>query len=152
MSRIPDLGSDLKHLPVVLSEYQKQLDDVEAHLILEGKRLEVANKENPTWHHFYDARRVELKTLVDYLECRVQKVRGKLFKTYSEGYSKELSDRAKDKYIDNEPAYLTEYELFLEVRELFQKYEAVVRAFEVRGYALNNITRARVSEVHDVIL
>lgn len=151
-SRIPDLGEKFKGLPKVLAEYESALQDVDKHLSIQGKTIEAANRENPSWHSYYDQKRVELHTLVKYVEAQVARVRGKLFRSYTEAHQRELSDRAKDKYIDNEEAYLETYEILLEVKELYDKYQAVCDAFQTRGYALNNITKIRVASLEDVIL
>lgn len=154
MSRIPDLGAKLQHLPKILDGYEKALKDVVDHINIEGKTIEVANRENAHWQNYYDERRIELRTLVKYFEARVKKVRGKLFKSYTSGpkSNQQYSDRVKDKYIDNEDAYLTMYEVYLEVEEMYEKYEGAVKAFQTRGYALNNITKARVAQVESDII
>ena len=154
MSRIPELGLKLEQLPKILGEYEALLADVEGHVNIKGKTLEIANRENAAWQLYYDQRRIELRTLVKYFEMKVKKVRGKLFKSYTEGASsnREYSDRVKDKYIDNEEAYQTMFEVFLEVEELYEKYVGAVSAFQTRGYALNNITKARVASVESEII
>lgn len=149
MSRILDLGKKFEKLPDVLAEYDAPLDEAQRLLDLEGKTLEAANRENPSWQVYYDNKRIELKTLVDYLEARVAATRGRLFKSYTEAHQRDMSDRAKDKYIDNEEAFLEMNEIYLEVREMYNRYQSVVDGFTARGYALNNITRARVADVHD---
>jgi hypothetical protein len=152
LSRIPDLGEGFKNIANVLSDFDIALDDADAILKIEGKSLERANKENPAWQAYYDQKRIELKTLLEYMEMQVQRTRGRLFKSYTETYPRELSDRAKDKYIDNEEAYLTIYEIYLEVKEMYNRYQAVVDAFTSRGYALNNITKIRVASLEDVMM
>ena len=116
------------------------------------KNLEHANREQPAWQSYYDQRRIELYALVKYYEGQINRVRGKLYKSYTETYSRELTDRAKDKYIDNEKSYLDMLEVYLEVKELYDRYDAVVEAFKSRGYALNNITKIRVASLEDVVV
>lgn len=152
MSKIPDLGKKNENLIQVLEHYEQELEQAEQILSLKGKRLEVANIENPSWQHFYDQRRIELYTLVKYFEAEVNRVRGKLFRSYKEQHSRELSEREINRYIDNEEAFLTMNEIYLEVKEVYEKYQAVVEAFRVRGYALNNITKIRVASLEDVEL
>jgi hypothetical protein len=160
LSRIHELGdpesSDHKikfaNLPAMLEQYERELAEAEQHLAIKGKKLEHANRENPTWQHYYDARRIELATLVKYMEMQVARVRGKLFKSYSEHNQRDFSDKAKNQMIDNEPAYLNVYELYLEVEEMYKKYQAVVDAFTSRGYALNNITKIRVAALEDAMV
>lgn len=152
MSRIRDLGKDLEHLPEVLAEYENHVSEASQQLSFKGKTLEAANRENPSWQLYYSLRLKELETIVSFIEQQVDRVRGALFKQYTEQYSRELSDRSKDKYIDNEQKYLNKRELYLEAKEVYEKYRTIVDAFEARGYALNNITRARVADVHTHIL
>lgn len=152
MSRIPDLGEGYKNLASVLADYDAALEEADSILNLDGKNLEQANKENPSWQAYYDQKRIELKTLVDYMEMQVNRVRGRLFKSYTETYPRDISDRVKDKYIDNEEAFLTTNEIYLEVREMYNRYQAIVDGFTSRGYALNNITKIRVSALEDVVL
>lgn len=152
MSRIPDLGEKFKNIPDIIAEYDFALSDYKDHLELKGKTIEQANRENPAWQSYYDERRIELKTLVDYMEAQVNRVKGRLFKSYTETYPRELSDRAKDKYIENEEAYLAVYEIYLEVKEMYNRYQSVVDSFTARAYALNNITKLRVASLEDAVL
>lgn len=152
MSLIPELGKGMSNLPAIIERYEADLQHAEATLSLEGKRLEAANKEQPAWQSYYDQRRIELYTLVKFIDAEVNRIRGTLFRSYTENYSRELTDRAKDKYIDHEQAYLDILELYLEVKELYDKYDSLVDAFRTRGFALNNITKIRVAAMEDVIL
>ncbi len=152
MSKVTEISGDLAKLPKVLGEYDKALEDVEDLIRIKGKKLEFANMENPAQQSYYDQKRIELKTLTDFMEMEVQRVRGKLFRKYKESHSRELGEREINQYINNEAAYLTKYQMYLEVKEMYQKYQAVVDAFTTRGYALNNITKARVASIEDAIL
>ncbi len=160
MSKIADLGDKkavnlkdrFKNLPSILAEYDEALEEAEPYLMLKGKTLVEANRENASRYAFYDERRVELKTLVEYIESQVQRVRGQLFRGFTEQYNRDLSDRAKDKYIDSEQAYLDIYEIYLEVKEMYDQYSSVVEAFKLQGYALRNITEARVASVENATI
>lgn len=160
MSRLSDLGDKksielkerFKNLPKILAEYEAELNNAEQDLEIKGKTLERANRENPSLYSYYDQRRMELKTLVDYMDNQVQRSRGRLFKTFTENNNRELSDRAKDKYIDGEQAYLDMYEIYLEVKDLYQQYDSVVEAFKLRGYALKNITEIRIAQLENTVL
>lgn len=161
MSRIADLGDNkstetkdkYKNLAKILGDYMNDLSEAEENLKIEGKSLEKANRENASWKFYYRQRLVELSTLTKYFEREIDRVRGKLFRSYSPpNFNIDLSDRAKDKYIDNEQAYLDINELFLEVKEIRDSYEAIVDAFTDRGYALKNITQARIAQLEDALL
>lgn len=154
MSIIDRLGKDYRNLPDILFEYENELkeDVIKVRLPIKGKNLEEANAEHAGWQYYYEARKADLRVLVKYFEARTSAARGKLFKSFTESYNRELSDRQKDKYIDNDPKYLAQYEVYLQIKEVYDRYEAICNAFLSRGYALNNITKIRVASLEDVII
>ena len=152
MSLLERLGKDYKNLPDILAEYEKGLEETESRIKIKGKNLEAANSEHAAWQLYYETRRAELSTLEKFFETRTLASRGKLFKKFTETYNRELSDRQKDHYINNEEAYLKQNEVYLEIREIYKKYEAVCDAYRTRGFALNNITKIRVARLEDVII
>lgn len=152
MSRILDLGKDNEKLFDLLVEYDEALKGIEDLIAIKGKNLEVANRENAAWAQYYDNKRVELKTLVDHFSLEIKRIRGKLYKSYTENHMVDLNERGKDRYIDTEPAYLQVAGLALEVQELYDKYVVATDAFKTRGYALNNITKAVVAQVQNHII
>lgn len=143
MSIVRQLGKNLEHFDTIMAGFQADLEQAKANLEIKGKNLEQANKEQASWRYFYDARKSELAALLKHFEVQLDKVRSRLFKGL-EKYPKDLSDRAKDKYIDNEQDYLDVHEVYLEVKEMHDKYAALSAAFEARGFALRNITEIRV--------
>ena len=152
MSRINDLGENNQNLPEIIDEYQTVLDQAKSNIQISGKRIDVANVEQASWLAYYDERRVELRTLDKWLEGEVARVRGRLFKSLTENNARDLSDRAKEKYIDTEVAYQNMNAVYLEVHEMYELFMSIVEAFRARGFALNNITRLKVAQVDDVQL
>lgn len=150
MSRIPDLGEKYCKLPAILEEYEGEIDLVEDRLRIKGKLIEEAQREQCSWPIFYEARRVELKTLVKYFDDQVSKVRGALVRRYTEEYSRSLGERAINSYIDADTSYLKMRELYLEVEELYEKYAAIADAFTKRGFALRDLTTAKVNQLHQL--
>lgn len=152
MSRITDLGEHNQMLPTIVAEYDDALDNVKEKIEIKGKKLEAANVENAAWQHYYDQKRVELHTLTKYFESERDRVYGKLFRKFKENHSIELGGQEIKRYIESEDEYLRMNGYYLEIKELYEKYEAVVKAFSTRGYALNNITKIRVASLEDVEL
>lgn len=152
MSVIFDVEDDLKNIPQLLFKYEDALAGYEENLKIKGKNLEKANVENPSWLAYYDQRRIELNSLARFVEMKLEQTKGKLWKMYTENYSRELSARDKDQYVARETEYLKVYQVLITVEELLKKYSSVVDAFQNRGYALRNITSLRVATMEDVVL
>lgn len=145
------IGDKYENLEAILAPYIEDLDEKEQNLKIEGKRLELANREQASWLSYYDERRIELATYVKFFEMELSRVRSTILKNM-ERYPKDLSDRARDKYIDSHEDYLNVYELYLTVKELYSEYESIVNAFIQRGYSLRNITNIRVAALEDVVI
>ena len=147
-----EVGHNYKELPKILNDYEEWLSPVEDQLRLEGKSISEANRENPSWQVYYDQRRCELASLVKQFEGEVKRATARLYKSYKEnsGRNIELNEREILKWIENEPTLVNANICLLEVKEIYGKYDAVVNAFQTRGYALNNITKARVAGVDDL--
>lgn len=151
MSLISEI-KDLSKLPDVLEQYEKEISRAREIIVLKGKNLEAANKENAAWLLYYDQKRIELDTLRKYFKMKLDETKSSLFKAFTENYPREMSDRAKDKYIEGHPKYLSALELCYEIEEIYEKYDSVVVSLRQQGYALRNITEIRTHSLEDVIL
>lgn len=150
MSKVANLGENNQNLPDLISAYDAELQLAAERLRIQGKTLEIAQREQCSWPVWYEVRRVELKTLVKHFTAEVARVRGTLTKRYNENYSRQLGDRMMNSYIDAEAAYLSMNSLLLEVEELYEHYSAVCEAFTRRGFALRDLTTARVNQLHQL--
>jgi PP-loop superfamily ATP-utilizing enzyme len=149
MSSVKRLGKNNENLPGMIEYYNKEIRESLSKLELKGKTLGQANKEQVAWLVHYDERRAELKALVKHFQIQVDKERGKLYLKYTESYSRELSERGKDKYIDKDDEFLIINEQLLEIEELYDKFTAIVEAFKARGFALRNLVELNVHQITD---
>lgn len=141
MSLISRLGQRIENLPEIIEEYEQHLSDADAHVSITGKTYAYASKEQVAWQHHVLARRAELKPVVDFLETRYERIKAAAFREFTENYNRDLSDRAKDRYILGEKKVISAYEIFLTARELLDKYDATITSYTSRGYILTNMSR-----------
>lgn len=146
------MGKECQHLSAIIAQYEEDLEDAEKNISIKGKTLEGANIEQASWLTYYDQKRVELSTLMKYLDREVERVRGKLWQQYTEKMSRDLNTRDKENYINNEPAYLAKQEQYLMVSEIHGKYSSLIDAFKARGFALNNIVKLRTNAIENEII
>lgn len=152
MSILLKLGPNMKNIQNLLDQYTEDLIPYANNLTIDNKTLEKCLKEQATWCAYYGERNAELSTIIKHIENQIKRIRGILTVQYNENYNPKLSERVTDKYIDRENDYLDIYSVLLEVQELKSKYENVLEAFKSRGYALRNITEARINEINQVTL
>lgn len=149
MSKISDMGVDFSELPTLVETYETDLMEAAANVKITGKLLDLALREQGSWPLYYSQRRAELKTLVKYLDAKVSAVRGSLAKRYVENYNPKIGERVMNSYIDSEPEYLKMYRLYLEISDLYERYNEVCEAFTIRGFALRDITLARSNQIEN---
>lgn len=147
MSVILEINADLSNLGAILNQYDRAFESFEDDVKLKGKQIGQANSENPSLLAYYDERRAELKSIMQFVEMHLDKIKGELWQQYTEVHSRELNAKDKEMYIKKDPKYLKVYQLFLCVQELYSKYVAAVDAFVNRGFSLRNISNLRVAQV-----
>lgn len=152
MSATSKLTPNLSNFYEILAVYENDLAECQQNLTIKGKTLEFALKEQPTWSAYYGERAAELSSLVKFMDMHVNRIRGHHTVRYKENYNPALSERMMDKYIDKEEDFLDMYEMYLEVKELHEKYVMVLEAFNRRGFALRDITQSRIAEIQGVTL
>jgi len=152
MSIILKLLPNLSNLGDVLDVYTDILHGAEDDLMITGKTLHDANRDQPLHMSYYGQRLVEVKTIRKYVDARVDQVRGTLWVGYKERHSVALGTRDIDQYVNKEDSYVAMSDMSIITSELLNQFEMLLEAFKSRGYALRNITESRIAEVQDFIL
>lgn len=149
MSIVDRIGGKLENVVNVLFDYEDKLVGYENNIQIKGKTLEQALKEQASWYAYYNERRIELNSIVKYLDQQLKKIRAELYVQYNENYNPALTDRAIEKYIDRENTVLNMNRIILEAQEIIEKYDMILDAFNRRGFALRDITASRVNDIHN---
>ena len=152
MSIIARLGKNYVNLFDIIEQYEDELAKYPDNLTIKGKTLEFALKEQATWCAYYGERKTELKTLVNHFDIQINKVKGTLYAQYNENYNPRLVHTAINSYVDKEEAVINLREMQAEVKELLDKYDNVLDAFNRRGFALRDITAIRIASMNEVSL
>jgi hypothetical protein len=154
MSALDKLASNYDLIPEILTEYEDLIDEelVAERLRIKGKVLERVATQQASWQFYYGSRKAELYACVKWVEAKIASIRGKHWKNYTEHYSRELNDRTKDKYIDNEQEVMNQIQIYLTFKELHERYEAVCDAFKSQGFMIRHITELRIRSLEDSII
>lgn len=146
------LGPNFENVHHILSCYEEVFAAAETNLVLKGKTLREANREQCTWLSYYDQQQVELSIYVKLLTLETERIRGKLTKKYCEHYNKDLGERVISKYVDHEAEYIEAVKIQLMFEELRGKYASLVEAFTARGYSLKNLTDLTIAVMEESVI
>jgi hypothetical protein len=152
MTFIGDASRDQTKIVDYLLTAQAQLEAAGPVFDLNGRKLEEMCKNHA--HHlvYYDQIRINLKSLLELMETKRNTIESKLWRKYNEGYQRALSSRDIQAYIAGEPEYVAASEMILEINNVKEQAQAVVKAIEDMGWMLSHMTKLRVAEMQDAIL
>lgn len=150
--RIANLIGDHDAVIKLIEKYEQELSDAEDAIVIKGKTLEEANVEQGLLMHRFARVYAECRNVVKYLDSRGDQIRAETFKKIKNSSDRTLADRTIDKYVEGEQILMDHIALVIEMRNLEDKLGAVVEAIKMRGYALNNVTKARIESVHMAVL
>ncbi len=92
----------------------------------------------------------EIEALLSYLELQLRKTRRKYFQKYLEHYTRALSSRDAEKYVDGEDEVIDYETLINEVALLRNKFIGGMKALESKNYMIGHIVRLRTARMEDI--
>lgn len=139
-------------IPEKLAEIEYKIKNWESDIALDGKNIQAAIVEQPSLLAYYDQICVEAGYYVDLMEMMVKKVRAERIKYIRDNYSKEYTDTAIQKVVDGDPKYINAYQIYIEVKEVYDKCKSLVEAFKQRSYSLNNLVKIYEGELYNITI
>ena len=131
---------------------ESRLQGWEDNIRIDGKNIASANVEQPSWIAYYDQICVEMGTVLDYAELLVKKVRAETMKKVKTSWGADYTDSALQKVIDGSEGFIYQQQIYLEVKELYDKCKSIVEAFKQRSYSLNNLVKIHEAEFQNLTI
>lgn len=143
---------NLTNLDVILANYEDRLDGWKKNIIIDGKNIEGANIEQASWLAYYDEIKVELKTLVDFMDMKVKEIRGNVTIDIIKHSGEAHTHISREKLVDCNPEYLKMYQYYLLAKEVYNLADSITNQFLQRAYVLTNLVKIRVAGIQDITL
>jgi hypothetical protein len=142
------IKNDISLIPDLVDHYQSELDQAQQETRIQGS-LEKNAQDLPgvMSHRFQQLQ--DLEAVLKWLNTRSDKNRSDHYRRYLERYNRELSDRAIEKYIDGEADIVSMNDLINEVALIRNRYLAVIKGLEAKGYMMGHIVKLRVCGLND---
>lgn len=153
MSFLLTLSEDkLEEIVPLIAKYEDKIKAAEPIFKLENRRLEEIMRTLPYYQSSYDQAHQDMKALEDWVTNIKDKRVGKLWKKYTEGYSRQLTTRDIQAYIAADQDIVELNQILIEVTVLKNNFNAIVESIRQLGWMCSNIVKLRVSEMQDTIL
>lgn len=152
MSSIFKLKDDLSNLPEIIDKYDDVVAEAEDDLRIINKTLEEANREQPDLCYKYYKYYVQLKAMRKHAENLLEQKKGEIWVKIKTKHSIDLGTRDIEQYVKKDSNVMSFRKMCLVVEEMTDNFEKITKAFEARGYALKNITEARIHQLSHALL
>lgn len=136
----------------LIDKYENNIKAAEPIFKLEGRRLEEIMRTLPHYQASYDEMYNESKSIIEWIESIKSKRTAKLWKKYNEGYSRQLSTKDIQIYIEGEKEIIELNQILIEMVLIKNNLFSIVDALKQMGWMMGNITKLRISEMQDAIL
>src|SRR5271167_3020179 len=142
----------LEEIIPLLPKYEQKIAAAAPIFEIEGKRLEAIMRTLPHYQSSYDQAFQEMKGLEEWVINIKDKKIGKLWRTYNEGYSRQLSTKDIGMYIAAEKDIVEINQILIEIVALKNNLSSIVESLKQLGWMVGHITKLRISEMQDAIL
>lgn len=146
-----EVSRDLGKIPEAIRYYENELIEARKETKVSGN-LERATAQLPGIVEERFNQLQEIEAILNYLNIELKKIKSKHFRKYLENYQRALSSRDVEKYVDGEEE-VVDYELIINEFALIRnKWLGLLKAFDAKGYSINNIVKLRTAGMEDATI
>jgi len=140
---------DLSQLPAFIDYYNDELQEAK-HEVRIGGNVEQNIKLLPgvTEHRFNQLQ--EIEAVLNFLNIELRKIRRKHFQKYLEAYSRALTSRDAEKYVDGESEVVDMELIINEVALLRNRWLGIMKGLETKQWQMGHIVKLRTAGMEDV--
>lgn len=143
------VSDDISNIPDFINYFEGELEFARKELTIKGGSIEKHAAELPgvVEHRFVQLQ--EIESVLEFLNIKMKQERSASFKKFLEAYSKTLSSRDAEKYVDG-ASHIVDLSLLInEVALLRNKFLGITRGLEAKNYMISNIVKLRIAGIED---
>jgi len=140
---------NLGELPGFIDYYNDELQEAKLEVRI-GGNVETNIKLLPgvTEHRFNQLQ--EIEAVLNFLNIELRKVRRKHFQKYLEAYSRALTSRDAEKYVDGEGEVIDMELIINEVALLRNRWLGIMKGLDTKQWQMGHIVKLRTAGMEDV--
>ena len=141
--------ADLGNIPDFISAFENELEDAKRDVRLAGLvEKNITALPGITEHRFNQLQ--EIEAILNYLNIQLRKIRRKHFQKYLEGYSRMLTSRDAEKYVDGEEEVIDFETIINEVALLRNRWLGIMKGLDSKSWMSGHIVRLRTAGMEDI--
>lgn len=139
-------------IPQKIAGIERKISNWQADIALDGKNLRSAVVEQPSLLAYYDQTAVEAGYYVDLMEMRLKRVRAERTKFIRDNFARDYTDSAVQRAVEGDKEYQKVYEIYIEVKEVYDRCKSLVESLRQRSYSLNNLVKIHEKELENITI
>ena len=148
MNWLDILDKDHSKLDDFIAEYSEYVEAAKKEITIDGNVAQLA-RAMPAITDRRFSQLQEVEAVLELFDIKLKKERSALYRKYLEHYSRALSSRDVEKYIDGEPSYVELLYIKNRIVLLRNKFASITKALEVKHFQLTNIIKMKVAGLDD---
>lgn len=146
-----DIQRDLGTIPDALEWYFTKLAEGHNEVNISGTLIRV-NQNQPGLVAYYDAMHTDLDMILEFIERKHRIAKAKKLRELADAppTNSKLSATDLKLLAETDDDVMSLEQLAQEIRYVYKQFSSLMKAFEQRGYTLNNITKIRVAGLEEV--
>lgn len=143
---------EIATIPQLLVQLELNLEEVKEDLMIRGKTLEQANREQPEMYFKYQFVQQKLKAISKMIDLKIDYQKSLKYKGYKSGSNIALNTTDLNQWVNGDKDIQAMYTIQILVDDYLYQYDAIVKAFEMRGYSLKNVTESRIHVISSMVI
>ena len=142
------LDQDETQIDQFYNYYMSEVEDAKSELGIDG-HVEKLARMMPAITDKRFSQLQEIEAVLEMFNIKLKYLKSKHYKQYLEHYSRALSSRDVEKYIDGESDVLEKLMLINKVAMVRNKFTSITKALEVKHYQITNIVKLKAAGLDD---
>ena len=142
------LDRDHSKVDDFVKEYTRYLDEAKNELGIDG-HVEKLARQMPSITDKRFSQLQEVEAVLELFTIKLKRERSIHYKKYLEHYSRALTSRDVEKYIDAEPTVIDLLYIQNKIALVRNKFSSITKALETKHYQITNIVKLKVAGLDD---
>lgn len=148
MNWLEVLNKDHSKVDDFVTEYELHLKEAKTELGIDG-HVEKLARQMPTITDKRFSQLQEIEAVLELFTIKLKKERSIHYKQYLEHYSRALTSRDVEKYIDGEPAVVDLMIIQNKIALIRNKFAGITKALEIKHFQITNIVKLKAAGLDD---
>lgn len=146
-----EINADTSKVLEFVDYFSSELVEAKKEVKQSGVIVNVLDKL-PSYHEHRYSQLQEIESVLEIMDTKIEQKKTEKYKKYLEHYNKVLSSTDVKRYVEGDIEVVELIQIRVEVSYIRNQFFGIIKSFEMKHYALGNITKLRCAGIEDASL